>query len=256
MSNQKLKIQIGTKQAKEGTYVEVIKNGPYIIHGEPKIVQQFIIADANGASVKYQEGQKFPSSEGTALCRCGLSKNKPFCDGSHQKANEHDIDLSDTASMEPSLKTAEVIEGPEIALTDDQKLCAFSRFCENGNRIWEEVKSDKKESNELAKEMAHHCPAGRLIVWNKDNNQPIEDENVEPVIGLIEDQPKDLSGPIALWGGIPVKSSEGEFYEVRNRQTLCRCGLSCNKPFCDGTHGSFNIQDDLPKTPDADGKVF
>jgi len=39
-----------------------------------------------------------------------------------------------------------------------------------------------------------------------------------------------------LRGAIPVRSADGEHYEVRNRQTLCRCGGSSNKPFCDGTH--------------------
>jgi hypothetical protein len=42
----------------------------------------------------------------------------------------------------------------------------------------------------------------------------------------------------ALWvtGGVPVRRSDGQPFETRNRVTLCRCGQSANKPLCDGTH--------------------
>ena len=77
-----------------------------------------------------------------------------------------------------------------------------------------------------------------------------------PSVGIIEDVANDWSGPYALWGGIPLKSANGKYYEVRNRQTICRCGQSSNKPFCDGTHASMRFQDGLSKQPKADGKVF
>ncbi|WP_420835420.1 CDGSH iron-sulfur domain-containing protein [Aquitalea pelogenes] len=34
-------------------------------------------------------------------------------------------------------------------------------------------------------------------------------------------------------------------YPVRERMTLCRCGASANKPFCDGSHASIKWQDGL-----------
>jgi CDGSH-type Zn-finger protein len=43
-------------------------------------------------------------------------------------------------------------------------------------------------------------------------------------------------GPLSVLGGIPVETVDGFTYEVRNRQLLCRCGASANKPFCDGSH--------------------
>jgi hypothetical protein len=65
-------------------------------------------------------------------------------------------------------------------------------------------------------------------------------EAIEPrlpiSIGLVDDPSEECSGPLWLRGGIPVVSADGTPYEVRNRQTLCRCGGSANKPFCDGTH--------------------
>lgn len=55
-------------------------------------------------------------------------------------------------------------------------------------------------------------------------------------IGLIKDPTIGVDGPLWVRGGIPVFSAEGKLYEVRNRVTLCRCGKSTNKPFCDSSH--------------------
>ncbi len=53
-------------------------------------------------------------------------------------------------------------------------------------------------------------------------------------------------GPYHVRGGIPVATPDGEPFEVRNRQTLCRCGRSSNKPFCDGSHWSAGFRDPAP----------
>lgn len=254
-NNKDLDIQIGTTANNKGIYVEITNLGPYLLHGDLKLVQNFIMPNSKGISIDYKEGEVYPTKKETYLCRCGLSKHKPFCDGSHQHAAENGVDLREIATFQPELASSEIIEGPIVSLTDDEKLCAFARFCDNGKRIWNETEENNQKSADLTVEMAHHCPSGRLIAWNK-NNQPIEETNTETSIGIIEDIANDCSGPLALWGGIPVKSSKGEFYEVRNRQTLCRCGQSSNKPFCDGTHASMKFQDGLPKQPKADGKVF
>jgi CDGSH-type Zn-finger protein len=64
------------------------------------------------------------------------------------------------------------------------------------------------------------------------------------LINLVEDPQNKVSGPIGFRGGIPVESSDGTTSEVRNRQTLCRCGKSQNKPFCDGSHIDEGFNDD------------
>jgi CDGSH-type Zn-finger protein len=43
-------------------------------------------------------------------------------------------------------------------------------------------------------------------------------------------------------GGITVQTMDGTTYEVRNRATLCRCGHSGNKPFCDGAHAEAGFK--------------
>lgn len=250
-----LRIQIGTKQAKDGIYAEILLNGPIMLHGVTDIVQQFIMPDHNGTSTAYQEGNTYTAKDPVALCRCGMSKNKPFCDGSHKKIDPSEIDLTETATFQPELNSSEMIQGPERSLSDDEKFCAFARFCDAGQRIWNEVQLEGEKAKALTLQIAHHCPGGRLIVWDNATQKPIETYE-DATANLIEDVMNRCSGPIMLRGGIPVKSSNGEYYEVRNRQTLCRCGQSGNKPFCDGTHASMKFQDGLPNKPKEDGKVW
>jgi hypothetical protein len=73
-----------------------------------------------------------------------------------------------------------------------------------------------------------------LVTWDK-NGKAIEPV-FKPSIGLITDPKTGKLGPLWARGGIPVESADGFTYEVRNRVTLCRCGKSLNKPFCDGRH--------------------
>jgi len=88
-----------------------------------------------------------------------------------------------------------------------------------------------------------NCPAGRLVVWDKSTGKALERE-FPLSIGLIEDAVENCSGPLWLRGGIAVVSADGFEYEVRNRVTLCRCGASKNKPFCDGAHASIKFKDE------------
>ena len=74
--------------------------------------------------------------------------------------------------------------------------------------------------------------------------EPIEPK-YEPSIGLIEDPVEDCSGPIWVRGGVQIVSADGFNYELRNRVTLCRCGGSGNKPFCDGSHHATKFKDGL-----------
>ena len=213
--------------------IQITKDGPYLVSGSLPLNEQWIETNAEGESMDYREGKKFPAQPQYALCRCGRSSNKPFCDGTHQKVN---FDGTETASNEPYLEQAERIDGPTMSLTDAEALCAFARFCDPKGRIWNLVKlTDSEEARELVKYQAGHCPAGRLVAWDRATGKPIE-PNFPPSLGLIEDTEKNVSGPIWVRGGIPVVSADGKTYEIRNRVTLCRCGQSNNKPFCDGSH--------------------
>ena len=215
--------------------IEVTKNGPYLVSGNLPISEQWIVTNAEGDSLDYREGKKYPEQAKCALCRCGHSQNKPFCDGSHAKVG---FDGTETASHAPYLKQTEMIDGPTVALTDAESLCAFARFCDPKGRIWNLMaRTDDPETRKIVEHEAACCPSGRLVVWDKKTGQPIE-PHFEPSLGLIEDTEKKVRGPIWVRGGIRVVSSDGKTYEVRNRMTLCRCGQSSNKPFCDGSHAA------------------
>ncbi len=218
---------------KNNAKIVITKNGPYLVSGSLPLSEQWIVTNPEGDSLDYREGKKFPAQEKCALCRCGQSNNKPFCDGSHAKVN---FDGTETANREPYIEQAETLDGPTVALTDMDSLCAFARFCDPKGRIWNLVeRTDDPEVRKIVELEAAHCPAGRLVVWDKATGKPIE-PNFTPTQRLIEDTEKKVSGPIWVRGGIPVVSADGKTYEIRNRVTLCRCGQSNNKPFCDGSH--------------------
>jgi CDGSH-type Zn-finger protein len=223
-----------TKNAQTHPKIEVTKDGPYLVSGNLPLSEQWIVTNDEGDSLDYREGKKFPAQAQYALCRCGQSANKPFCDGTHGKVK---FDGAETASHQPYIEQAETIEGPAMTLTDQENLCAFARFCDPKGRIWNLVTQDSPESQKLAIHEAAHCPAGRLVVWDKATGKAIEPK-FEPSLGLIEDTEKKVGGPIWVRGGIPVVSADGKTYEIRNRMTLCRCGKSNNKPFCDGNHAA------------------
>lgn len=213
--------------------IKIIKNGPYMVTGFVPMTKQTILADRNGLSSSWKTSHRYPVQEKYSLCRCGKSQNKPYCDGIHMHAK---FIGTETASTEKYIDQAEVIEGADITLTDVVNLCAFAQFCDRDGGVWQLTEySEDPEARDMAIQEACDCPAGRLVMWDKKTGQTIEPE-LEPSIGLIEDPQIGVSGPIWVKGGIPIEASDGTVYEVRNRVTLCRCGRSQNKPFCDGIH--------------------
>jgi CDGSH-type Zn-finger protein len=219
--------------------VEVTKDGPYLVSGGLPLQGEVIGTNREGDSVKWEAGAKFPDKASYALCRCGHSASKPFCDGSHAKVG---FDGTETASREPYEKQATLMEGPAMSLTDAEALCAFARFCDPKGRVWNLVnRTDDPASRETFVQEACDCPSGRLVAWDNATGKPIEPK-FEPSVGLIEDPEKNCSGPIWLKGGVQVVAADGFKYEVRNRVTLCRCGASQNKPFCDGQHAAVGFQ--------------
>jgi CDGSH-type Zn-finger protein len=220
------------KTSSAGAKIKVTDDGPYLVSGGIPLAEESIVADSDGAAWKWKDGKHFPAKEKYALCRCGESSNKPYCDGTHQKV---DFDGTETASREPYLNQAERTDGPELTLTDAIDLCAGARFCDRAGGIWDLVEqSDDPEAKRTAIQEAADCSSGRLVVW--DEKGRVIEPHLKPAIKVTEDPPAKASGPLWVQGGIPIESADGEVYEKRNRVTLCRCGRSSNKPFCDSTH--------------------
>ena len=211
--------------------------------GSVPLVRRTIVTDEEGFSVEWGEGVAFTTESDYQLCRCGGSKTAPFCDGA---CEDSDFDGTETASREPHLQQAEEQVGPNLILTDAENLCSFARFCDPGGQIWNLVDESDEASTSLAIREGKLCPSGRLVTWDKETKVPFEEE-YEPSIAVVQDPAEKASGPLAVRGGIQVVATDGFAYEQRNRQALCRCGQSSNKPFCDGTHASIGFDDGRPR---------
>lgn len=246
-------VEVGTKVAPEKFKIVVLSNGPYLIYGNPVLRQQFIMNNKDGHSWTLKHGREYSTkNEPTALCRCGESTCKPYCDGAHMEAGwEPEL----TCVPKPLLDGAEKYIGPTLTLTDNVEYCAYARFCDAKGRVWNLVGKEGEEARELTIREANHCIAGRLRAWDNETGEPFEPE-FGPGLALVEDPPLKCSGPLWVHGGIKLESDDGTQYETRNRVTLCRCGASSNKPYCNGAHASMKFDDGLPKDPHPDGEEW
>jgi CDGSH-type Zn-finger protein len=213
--------------------IKVNKDGCYTVTGGIPLADQIMVPDSDGLSVSWKEGKHHPIKEDYDLCRCGHSKNKPFCDGTH---GEIFFEGTETASRKSYMDQLEPkTSGVVMDLLDVVSLCADARFCDRAGGAWDNTRdSDNQKSKMIALQEVFDCPSGRLVLKDKDGNYLEPD--FEPSIGLVIDPVFNVKGPIWVRGRIPVEAADGTLYESRNRVTLCRCGRSTNKPFCDGKH--------------------
>lgn len=213
--------------------IRILPGGPYEVSGDVPLRQEIITEDPQKDTQEWKAGKEYTQKdEPYHLCRCGRSKNKPFCDGTHKHTKFHDKEVAD---RRPYDEKAKCYTGDTVDLLDDEELCAVARFCDHGESVWVyAVASSQPGFEEIAIQQACDCPSGRLTIRRK-NGEKIEPE-LPQEIGTIQDPPSDHRGPLWIKGGIPLEGADGQTYEVRNRMTLCRCGESGNMPFCDASH--------------------
>ncbi len=225
---------------KKKARIVICRNGPYLVSGGLPLRKEISQVGKEKEPERWVKGEQYPSQESYALCRCGQSKNKPFCDCTHARVG---FDGTETASRRDYSEQAQLLEGPGVDLEDAPSLCARARFCHPEGGAWNLVRdSGNPHSREVAIREACNCPSGRLVAHDKETGKPIE-PNHTPSISLTEDPQAGASGPIWVKGGVPIESEGGRPYETRNRATLCRCGKSGNKPFCDGSHVEARFND-------------
>ena len=228
------------KPAARKGFIKILKNGPYEVSGRVPLDKAIVVSGRDGIPEKWRKGAALRPEKNYHLCRCGHSANKPYCDGSHRKIK---FNGTETASRRKYIEMAEPNKGPGLLLTDAESLCSVGLFCHRAGDAWTltEKSADKKARRTAVRE-ACDCPSGRLVAWNIKTGKPIEPA-LKPGISLVEDPYRKASGPLWVKGGIKIRSSKGGSYETRNRVTLCRCGRSVNKPFCDGSHLTFKDGD-------------
>lgn len=239
----KQKVETGSAQADAEYRIIVSAKGPYLVFGRPPLTVQSIVVDRHGESREFREGRKFTTdNEPTALCRCGASGSKPYCDGSHER---HIWNPEPSSPPEALLDNVEITSGADVTITDNPKYCVFARFCDADGGVWSLAdSSENPQARSSAIREASICPSGRLMAWDNGSRKPYE-YKYEPSLVLIEDEAIGASGGLWVRGGIRIEREDGQGYEIRNRNVLCRCGMSSNKPYCDGTHASLRWRDEI-----------
>ena len=220
--------------------VKITKDGPYRVSGDLPLGKEIITAGKDDIPVKWSRGERYPQLERYSLCRCGHSVNKPYCTGMHSEVG---FDGTEIASRKKHSAQSKKTAGAGIDLLDAVAFCSSARFCDFAAGAWESTSHSKDpKSKKLAIREACDCPSGRLVMIDKRTKKAIEPK-FKQSISIIEDPGANASGPIWVKGGVQIESADGKMYEIRNRVTLCRCGKSENKPFCDGTHIEIRFND-------------
>ncbi len=196
-------------------------NGPYLVTGLEDLLDS--------------KGQRISTKASFALCRCGGSSNKPFCDGTHAT-----IGFSSEKRPERTPDNLESYPGEEGAVHDNRGICAHAGHCTNGLpevfRLRKEpwIDPDGAEPEEIAKTV-EHCPSGAL--GYSIGGRTYGDQERPPSVLVTK------NGPYAVTGGVPLSEVEWAEGASREHYTLCRCGASKNKPFCDGSHWDIDFDD-------------
>ena len=203
--------------------ITVLANGPYMVDGQPPLLDP--------------AGDPIEAKERYFLCRCGGSSNKPFCNGTH---NTNGFDGTEVADRSPIGSRRKAYRGDGVTIFDDRSVCAHAGFCTDRlPTVWNSKQSPwiaatGAPADEIVATVSA-CPSGALAYALGDSDDPVVAAG-EPRIEPMAD------GPYVVRGGILLASPDETPYEARTPYTLCRCGASKNKPFCDGTHSDIGFR--------------
>ena len=124
----------------------------------------------------------------------------------------------------------EEVEGEKLTVIYEGRRCIHSRHCvtwgptvflANVQGPW--IHPDAMDAERVA-ELAHVCPSGAIRYRRKDGRP----DEAAPPVNLVAVRE---AGPYAFRGDLRINGESAGF-----RATLCRCGASKNKPFCDSSH--------------------
>jgi CDGSH-type Zn-finger protein len=200
--------------------ITCLANGPYMLLG---------------AEVRREDGSLVPSMHGVALCRCGGSATKPVCDGTHRRNG-----FSDRNTADPTLNRRVAHTGRAITIFDNRGICSHAGFCTDGLKAVFRMKvepwidADGASVEEVVAAI-EKCPSGALGYALDGVEAPPRERSAR--VTVMND------GPYAVTGGIELEAVAFGEGASREHYTLCRCGGSKNKPFCDGTHWHIGFKD-------------
>ena len=207
------------------TTINPKENGPYLVTGCRTLQGMF-----DGAAY---------ASEGTvALCRCGGSKNKPYCDGTHAKNGFSSAKADDRVS-----DGRDDYSAGELTIHDNRGICAHAARCTEtlntvfklGQEPWIDPNGDTTEKIVATIEQ---CPSGALSYASGGVEH--RDHETDPKILIVP------NGPYSVKGGATVENVTWGTGASQEHFTLCRCGHSKNKPFCSGAHWDHHFDENAP----------
>lgn len=209
--------------------ITVLKNGPLTVKGLKKFTNS--------------RNEPVETKPVVALCRCGASKTKPFCDGTHVSAGFTD---EKDGSRVPDKRDSYV--GKQITIHDNRGICSHAGLCTGnlpqvfrmGVEPW--IDPDGAPPEEV-KRVIGMCPSGALGYSEKGVEH--RDRDAGPEIHI------SRNGPYHVRGGVELKGEELGDGASTEHYTLCRCGRSGNKPRCDGAHWYAAFKDDEALTISA-----
>jgi CDGSH-type Zn-finger protein len=90
----------------QGTAMKIVvsEDGPYVVTGSVPLTVQIITPNEEQESWEWTDGRSFPAAEAYKLCRCGKSKSKPFCDGTHVKIHFNGKETANSHSDRPPVR--------------------------------------------------------------------------------------------------------------------------------------------------------
>ena len=196
-------------------------NGPYLVK---EVVD---LRNARGEAIAHEAV--------FALCRCGGSANKPFCDSTH-KTNG----FSGARIVDGSKDKVRSYAAPGITIHDNRSICAHAAHCTDGAptvfKYGEKPWIDPAGAEPAAiVATIRRCPSGALSYTLAGEPGPVTGGAARITVT------KD--GPYAVEGSCELLEANWAQGAPRDRYTLCRCGASKNKPFCDGSHGDAGFKD-------------
>ncbi|HEB12113.1 MAG TPA: hypothetical protein ENI11_00355 [Actinobacteria bacterium] len=172
--------------------------------------------------------QTLPAEKVVALCRCGHSSNKPYCDGTHMR-----IGFVGEKENDRVPDQVDEYRGSGITIVDNRGVCSHAGICTDnlpgvfrlGKEPW--IDAGGATTEEIIA-LVKRCPSGALSY--KIDGERHQNIGGPPKIQVTED------GPYRVTGNIPLADDQNTAPETQDHYTLCRCGKSKNKPLCNGAH--------------------
>ncbi len=201
--------------------------------------------------------EEVPTRPLMALCRCGESADRPWCDGSHATSG---FSGAKDPSRVPDRRDS--YQGQTVTVLDNRGICAHSGFCTDRlNTVFHAgsepfVTPSGGRSDEIIAAV-RDCPSGALsfAVDGREAREQVDQSLRAPDITISKDGPYRITGGIPLHGDLEGDEVERVAGYSAEHYSLCRCGHSKNKPFCSGMHYYVNFVDPEPD-PDAVPTLF